>query len=164
MFVSYLLIDYLRHIIVRVMKDTHRWQKSREKTWMCSFHFLLSLFGMKATTLLICGIFCRNHPQTGLLKCDQAERQCWLASELQDLGTSAKTISCKSWDQKPENFIRGKYLGFVGHGIYVATTRLCHCSTNTAIDSMSTSGRGCVPINLKFEFRLTFMCLEILPF
>lgn len=39
MLVSYLLIDYLRHVIVRVMKDTHRWQKSREKTWTCRFPF-----------------------------------------------------------------------------------------------------------------------------
>lgn len=52
------------------------------------------------------------------LRCGQAERECWLASELHDLGTFATSVSCKSLDQEPESFISkgpdGKYFGVCG--------------------------------------------------
>lgn len=173
-FFSHLLICYicflfthwlLEHIILRVMKNAPRWQKSRENSWMWGFPFLAVRVPGESNSTAHLWSFCRNHPQTGRLKCGQAERQCWLVSELQDLGTSAKTISPKSWDQKPENFISGKYFGVCGPwALSHNHTRLCHCSTNTATDSMSTSGHEYVPINLKFEFHLTSLCLQILPF
>lgn len=90
-------------------------------------------------------------------ECGQVERQCCLASELQALGTFAKTVVRAEIKSQRTLSVRDQMvnpLGFVGHVASVAATCLCHCSTKTAIDSMSTSERGCVPKPLHMDTKI----------
>lgn len=131
-FISY----YLRHVILTVMKDVHRWQKSREKRWRrCEFPLPAVPVLDEVNSAAILWSFLQKSSSDWPTEAESVVKQRgsagWPLSSR--AGAHLLRLKARGAEIKSQRTLSVRdqmvnSLGFVGLVGSVATTRLCYCS------------------------------------